>query len=148
MTAKTVGQGEGRCGPGRAGRQSKTIVMTKRWYSLASAISDLRDSGCRLVASTTVRRPRASRLRKIACSRAKASSVADCSFSSSQTSERQKSEETTSVGRKCLRPECGLAGVGWTDEEDQRKLRESYLHAVTSCLANAVTWVDAPYSGS
>jgi hypothetical protein len=40
----------------------------------------------------------------ISCSRSKASPVADWSFSLSDTSARQKSEETTSVGRKCFRP--------------------------------------------
>lgn len=55
-------------------------------------------SGWTLVASTTVSRPRARSLRTIACSRSKASPVADWSLSSSETSARQKSEETTSVG--------------------------------------------------
>ena len=42
------------------------------------------------------------------CSRAKASGVADWSFSSSETMPRQASEETIAVERKCLRAKVDL----------------------------------------
>src|SRR3712207_8188483 len=50
-------------------------------------------SGCTFVASITVNRPAANRLFAIKCSTSKASFVADRSFSSSDTSPRQKSDE-------------------------------------------------------
>ena len=65
--------------------------------------SGLRASGWTLVASTTVRLPRASRFRAMKCRSSKASLVTVWSFSSSQTIPRQASDERISVGRKCLR---------------------------------------------
>jgi len=80
-----------------------TIATGTTWCWRASVTSGLRSSGFRLVASTTVKRPRSSRLLAMKCSTANASAVADRSFSSSATSPRQKSEVTISVGRKCRR---------------------------------------------
>ena len=50
----------------------------------------------------TVSRPASSRLAAMKCSTSKAALVAGWSFSSSLTSPRQKSDEITSVGRKCF----------------------------------------------
>ena len=55
------------------------------------------------MASTTVKCPRASRFRAMKCSNSNASFVTVWSFSSSQTIPRQASDESISVGRKCLR---------------------------------------------
>ena len=55
---------------------------------------------------SAVRRPAACAAMK--CSTSKASLVAVWSFSSSETSPRQKSDEMTSVGRKCLRANVDL----------------------------------------
>ena len=49
----------------------------------------------------TAMRPDSRRFAAIVCSTANAASVAVWSFSSSLTSLRQKSDEMTSVGRKC-----------------------------------------------
>ena len=54
------------------------------------------------MASTTVSRPASSRLPAMKCRTSKAALVAAWSFSSSLTRPRQKSEEITSVGRKCF----------------------------------------------
>jgi hypothetical protein len=56
----------------------------------------------------TVKRPAASRLDAMQYSTSNASFVAAWSFSSSATKPRQKSEEITSVGRKCLRAKVDL----------------------------------------
>ena len=73
-----------------------------------AATSGLRASGCTFVASTTVSRPAASRLPAMKCSTSKASLVAAWSFSSSETRPRQKSDDSTSVGLKCLRAKVDL----------------------------------------
>src|SRR5690606_33609895 len=84
----------------RSGGVSRTIATHGRSWSRAMRRSSWRGCGCRLVASTTVSRPRRSRRSTMVWSRWKASSVADWSFSSSLTSARQWSELTTWVGRK------------------------------------------------
>jgi hypothetical protein len=63
----------------------------------------LRASGCTFVASTTVSRPSASRLAATKRNSSKASFVTDWSFSSSLTMARHASDDSTSVGAKCLR---------------------------------------------
>ena len=68
-----------------------------------SATSGLRASALHVGGVDDVSRPAASRLAATKCSTSKASSVAAWSFSSSQTRARQKSEDSTSVGLKCLR---------------------------------------------
>ena len=55
------------------------------------------------------------------CSTSKASSVAAWSFSSSETRPRQKSDERTSVGLKCVARERRLAGAGGADQHDERR---------------------------
>ena len=55
------------------------------------------------MASITVSRPAARRLRAMKCRTSNASFVAPCSFSSSATRPRQKSDERISVGMKCFR---------------------------------------------
>jgi hypothetical protein len=52
--------------------------------------------------------PSLSRFAAIVCSKSNASPVTDCSFSSSAKMARQKSEEMTSVLRKCLRAKLDL----------------------------------------
>jgi hypothetical protein len=56
----------------------------------------------------TVSRPEASRFEAMKCSTSNASFVAAWSFSSSETRPRQKSDESTSVGLKCLRAKVDL----------------------------------------
>jgi hypothetical protein len=56
----------------------------------------------------TVSLARARRLPATKCSAAKASSVDDWSFSSSETSARKPSDDITSVGMKCLRANVDL----------------------------------------
>jgi hypothetical protein len=68
---------------------------------LASETSGRRSSGRTLVASTTVIFPAARRLPAMKCSTSNASPVAAWSFPLSDTRPRQKSEEMTSVWRKC-----------------------------------------------
>ena len=79
------------------------MATGRQWNSRASSTSGLRASGWTFVASTTVSRPSASRLRAMKCSNSNASFVTAWSFSSSQTIPRQASDDSTSVGRKCLR---------------------------------------------
>ena len=98
-----------RSGHTRSGTSS-TIATGSTSCSRASATSGLRASGCTLVASTTVSRPAAEPLaRRCSAARRTRAVVAVWSFSSSATSPRQKSEEITSVGRKCRRGERRLA---------------------------------------
>ena len=85
-----------------------TMATTGTWYSFAIRRSGAREALWTFVASTTVSRPAASRLRRIVCRRSNASPVADWSFSSFATRPRQESDDTTSVGRKCLRPKVDL----------------------------------------
>src|SRR6266581_8463758 len=68
----------------------------------------LRASACTFVASITTSLPVASRLEAMKYSTSKASFVAAWLFSSSDTRPRQKSEERTSVGRKCFRAKLDL----------------------------------------
>src|ERR1043165_4786861 len=63
----------------------------------------LRASGWTLVASTTVSLPAARRLAAMKCRSWNASLVAAWLSSSSETRPRQKSDDRTSVGLKCLR---------------------------------------------
>src|SRR6516164_4773239 len=62
-----------------------------------------RASGCTFVASMTTSLPAASRLDAMKWRTSKASFVAAWLFSSSETSPRQKSDDTTSVARNCFR---------------------------------------------
>src|SRR6266567_3143501 len=84
------------------------MAIGRQCYSRARANKGLRDSGSTLVASTTVSLPAARRLAAIKCSTANASLLAPWSFSSSETRPRQKSDESTSVGLKCLRAKVDL----------------------------------------
>src|SRR4051794_18674851 len=84
-------------------RSRSTIATGSTSCSRASSTSGRRASGCTFVASMTVNSPRASRLPATYCSTSNASPVAAWLFSSSLTSPRQKSDEITSVGLKCLR---------------------------------------------
>ncbi len=63
------------------------------------------------------------------CSTSKASSVADWSFSSSETRPRQQSDERTSVGLKCLRANVDLPEPDAADQDDQGQLgdRRSFI---------------------
>ena len=100
---RTGGLPELRCGPRRpapAHRERSATAST--WCSLASLSRPPRASGWTFVASTTVSRPPSSRLPVMKCKTSKAALVAAWSFSSSLTRPRQKSEEITSVGRKCF----------------------------------------------
>ena len=83
--------------------RSSTIATTGSEQRRASAISGARAPACTLVASTTVNRPRSSRFATSRCSTWNAASVADWSFSSSDTSARHASDDTISVVRKCCR---------------------------------------------
>ena len=66
------------------------------------------------------------------CSTSNASPVAVWSVSSSETRPRQRSDETTSVGRKCCARERRLAGAGRADEQDERRIRGSRSSCATS----------------
>src|SRR5258708_38908132 len=68
----------------------------------------LRASTCTFVASITTSLPVVSRFEAMKYRTSKASFVAAWLFSSSDTRPRQKSEESTSVGRKCFRAKLDL----------------------------------------
>ena len=88
------------------------MATGRQWYLRANANNGLRSSALTFVASMTVSFPLASRLVAMKCSTSKASWVAVWSFSSSDTSPRQKSEASTFV---CLK--CCLAKVDFPEPE-------------------------------
>ena len=127
---------EGAVGPrrgsarGRASRAgSSTMATGRQWYSRARATSGLRASGCTLVASTTVSRPRPAACAAMKCSTSKASLVAAWSFSSS------RHEPAAGVGREdlgrleVLAGERGLARARGADQDDEGQLGDGDLHA-------------------
>ncbi len=91
-----------RCSHTFSGRL-KTMPTGRQWNSLASWTSGFRASGCTFVASTTVKRPSASRFLAMKCSSSNAWLVTAWSFSSSPTIPRQASDDRISVGRKWRR---------------------------------------------
>ena len=90
-----------------------------------AVIRGFRASGCTFVASITVNFPAPSRFAAMKCSTSKASFVAAWLFSSSETSPRQKSEESTSVGMKWVARKSGLAGARGADQAQPAPVRES-----------------------
>ena len=77
------------------------IATAGRRCRRATASSLARAQSSTLVASTTVSRPRLSRMARMRWSRSKASSVAAWACGSSVMTARSASDESTSVGRKC-----------------------------------------------
>ena len=69
--------------------RSSTIATGRQWYSRASSTSGLRASGCTLVASTTVSRPRGQPLAGDEVQHLEGVVVAAWSFSSSRDQPRQ-----------------------------------------------------------
>ena len=76
------------------------------------------------------------------CSTRMRRSVAAWSFSSSLTSPRQKSDDSISVGRKCLRRERGLARPAGADEDDERQLGDRDLHGVAADALDSESCAD------
>ena len=133
------------CGPkSRSGAAAVALLADLlragrgRWRRAGSgtrgpaATSGLRASGCTLVASTTVSRPAARRLRGDEVQHLEGVARSPLwSFSSSATSPRQKSDESTSVGWKCLRGEGGLAASRTGRSARRGRARGSHR---SSCL--------------
>src|SRR6266853_486537 len=88
----------------------------------------LRASDCTFVASTTTSFPAVSRFDAMKCRTSKASFVAAWLFSSSETRPRQKSEERTSVGRKCFR-----AKLDCLPPRDRQEQQQLVLESSVSC---------------
>ena len=91
------------CGPGKAVREGSARWRPGGSGTCGQARQRLAGSGCTLVASMTVSRPKASRWAAMKWRSAKASFVTAWLFSSSLTMPRQASDDSTSVGKKCLR---------------------------------------------
>ena len=120
-----VGPARG-CAPGRSrSGRSSTIATGRQWYCRASSTSGLRRLGLDVGGvddRQPARRPAASPAMK--CSTSKASLVADLVVLVVGDQPRQASDESTSVGRKCLRANVRLARAGRADQDDQRQLRD------------------------
>src|SRR4051794_21179818 len=102
--------------------------------SRASSTSGARASACTFVASTTVNNPRASRFPTTYRNTSNASPVASWLFSSSLTSPRQKSDDSTSVGLKCRRPNVDLPHpLGPTRTTRQSSGRVRFMREVVRC---------------
>ena len=124
---RRAGRSPGRCDrrfrswQTRSGRSS-TIATGRQWYCRASSTSGLRASGWTLVASTTVSRPRASRLPAMKRSTSKASLVTAWSFSSS-LDHRPASVGREDLGRQeMLARERALARAAGADQDDEAEL--------------------------
>ena len=122
------------------------------WYSRASATSGLRASGWTLVASTTVSRPRASRLRGDEVQHVEGVVVAAWSFSSSETSPRQKSDDRTSVGLKCAARtstcRSRTAPIRTTSDEFGDRERQSFIGVNTAICVGAPTSASSAPTGT